>query len=198
MFGRCKVIKGENAKHIDRWTLAFNALKHHARDSVRNQPEIALRYLQANYPPDVVQGILDRVADHERGRQIVLCLSCEPFVTDDVLQVRARGDLESRTRLCDYDVDPVVVTSDRVHERWQDHSVDEQLRLHGDVASSAFVLGRSLHEFAPAVAALTDCEEMVACVMFESQMMWVLIKLLYVHFNWHVPLWFSCITVTAV
>ena len=163
---RCKVIKGENANHIDRWTLVFNLLKHHSRDPVRKQPEIALRYLQANYPLDVAKQIADRLADHERGRLLVLCLSCEPFVVEDKLQVRARSDLESRTRLCDYDVDPVLATSDAVHERWQDHTVDEQLRGHGRaVPSSAYVLGRSLHEFAPAVAALTDCEEMVPCAL---------------------------------
>ena len=107
---RCKILKGEKSKNIDRWTLDFNALKHHSRDRVRNQPEIALHYLRANYPPDVVEQIADRLADHERGRLLVLCLSCEPFVAEDKLQVRSRGELESRTRLCDYDVDPVVVT----------------------------------------------------------------------------------------
>ena len=169
---RRKILKGEKSKHIDRWTLDFNALKHHSRDRVRNQPEIALHYLRANYPPDVVEQIADRLADHERGRLLVLCLSCEPFVAEDKLQVRPRGELESRTRVCDYDVDPVVVTSSGPHERWQDHTVDEQLRGHGAaVPSSAYVLGRSLHEFAPAVAALTDYEEMVACALGKREVL---------------------------
>ena len=165
---RCKIIKGDNTKHIDRWTLDFSSLKHRARDpACRWQPEIALRYLRANYPADVVERIVNRSADHERGRLLVLCLSCEPFVKDDKLQVSARGEHESRTRLCDYSVDPVSVSEDQVRERWQDHTVDfEQLQGSGDLPSSGYVLGRSLHDFAPAVAALTDCEEMVAYELF--------------------------------
>ena len=158
----CKILKGDTAKHIDRWTLVFDVLQHQARDpACLWQPEIALRYLRSNYPSDVAEQILNRLADPERGRLVVLCLSCEPFVGDGKLQVSARGQHSSRARVCDYAVDPVVVSADGVHERWQDHTLDEHVRATGDVPPSGYVLGRSVHEFAPAVAALTDCEEMV-------------------------------------
>ena len=62
---------------------------------------------------------------------------------------------------CDYAVGPVVVTPDSVWERRQDHTGSMS---NGDIAnppSSCYVLGRSVHQFAPAVAASSDGEETV-------------------------------------
>ena len=159
----CKVLKSENRIPIDRWTLDFDLLKHKARDpESRCQPEIALRFLSSNYPADTVEQILNRLADPDRGRLVVLCLSCEPFVRDGNLHVSAHDQNSPRARLCDYAVDPVTASSDGVRERWQEHAADAGEQVARNMPQSGYVLGRSVHEFAPAVGALSDGEEMVA------------------------------------
>ena len=55
----------------------------------------------------------------------------------------------------------VAVSIDRVRERWQDHNESFQESGFAKVDSSRYVLGRSVHQFAPAIAALNDGEEMV-------------------------------------
>jgi hypothetical protein len=143
--------------------LDFDVLKHQSRDpACRWQPEIASRFLSSNYPPDVVEQILNGHADPDRRRFVVLCLSCEPFVRDGKLHVSAHGENSSRARLCDYAVDPVVASPHAVRERWQDHTADAEEQGSDHARQSGYVLGRSVHEFAPAVAALTDSEELVA------------------------------------
>ena len=150
--------------------LDYDVVKHQLRDpACRWQPEIESRILSSNYPPDVVQQILNGHADPDRRRRVVLCLSYGPFVTDGKLHVSAHGDNSSRARLCDYAVDPVAASPHSVRERWQDHTADawqdhtadaeEQRPDHA--RQSGYVLGRSVHALAPAVAALTDCEEFV-------------------------------------
>ena len=109
-----------------------------------------------------MEEILAQLADPERGRQIVLCKSCEPFISNGKLQVTVNDSSPSQTRLCDYAVDPVVaVSADNARERWQDHTGSFEDSELADVPASAYVLGRSVHQFAPAIAALNDGEEMV-------------------------------------
>ena len=143
--------------------LDFDVLKHQLRDpACRWQPKIACRFLSSNYPPDVVEQILNGHADPDRRRLVVLRLSCEPFVRDGKLHVSAHGENSSRARLCDYAVDPVVASPHAVRERWRDHTADAEEQGSDHARQSGYVLGRSVHEFAPAVAALTDSEELVA------------------------------------
>ena len=109
-----------------------------------------------------MEEILDQVADYERGRQIVLCNSCEPFISNGKLQVTVNDSSPSRTRLCDYAVDPVVaISAEKARERWQDHSGSFEQSEFANASPSGYVLGRSVHQFAPAIAALNDGEEMV-------------------------------------
>ena len=159
----CRILKSQSAKHIDRWQLEFDVDKHLERDSARSWlPEIALSYLRSNYPAEVMEEILAQVAVPERGRQIVLCKSCEPFISNGKMQVTVNDSGPSRTRLCDYAVDPVVaVSAERARERWQDHSGSFEESELANVPSSGYVLGRSVHQFAPDIAALNDGEEMV-------------------------------------
>ena len=71
------------------------------------------------------------------------------------------AERQPRILFCNYAVGPVAVTADNVGERRQDHTGSMS---NGDIANppfSCYVLGRSVHQFAPAVAALSDGEEMV-------------------------------------
>ena len=160
--------------------LDFDILKHQSRDpACRWQPEIAFRFLSSNYPPDVVQQILNGHADPDRSRLAVVRLSCGPFVTNGKLHVSTHGENSSRARLCDYVVDPVVTSphgvrgrwKDHTADAWQDHTADAEEQGSGHAWRSAYVLGRSVHEFAPAVAALTDCEELVSVNLFASMIL---------------------------
>ena len=121
-----------------------------------------MSYLRSNFPAQVMEEVLAQLSEPERGRQIVLCKSCEPFIRNGKLQVAVNDSSPSQTRLCDYAVDPVVAFSGKsLRERWQDHSGSVEESQLDDVSSSAYVLGRSVHQFAPAIAALNDGEEMV-------------------------------------
>lgn len=143
--------------------LRYDVLKHQSRDSAcRWQPEIVSQLLSSNYPADVVEQILNGHADPDRRRLVVLRLSCEPIVRNGKLHVSAHGGNSSRARLCDFAVEPVVASPHAVRERWQDHTADAEKQGSDHARQSGYVLGRSVHEFAPAVAALTDCEELVA------------------------------------
>jgi len=151
--------------------LDYDVVRHPLRDSAcLCQPQIVSRFLSSNYPPDVAQQILNGQSDPDRSRLVVVCLSCGPFVTNGKLHVSTHGENSSRARLCDYVMDPVVTSPHGVRERWkdhtadawQDHTADAEEQGSGHAWRSAYVLGRSVHEFAPAVAALTDCEELVA------------------------------------
>ena len=167
----CRILKGHAPKPIDRWQLEFDVDKHLERDAARVWlPEIALSYLRSSFPVDVMEEILEKLADPEQGRQIVLCKSCEPFISNGKLQVTPNDSSVSQTRLCDYAVDPVVaVSAQDARERWQDHTGSLEESELADVPSSGYVLGRSVHQFAPAIAALSDEEEMVTtCHEFAS------------------------------
>ena len=159
----CRILKGHPSKHIDRWQLEFDVNKHLERDSARPWlPEIALSYLRSNFPEEVMEEILAQLADPERGRQVVLCKSCEPFISNGKLHVSLSDSSPAQTRLCDYAVDPVVAASaENVRERWHDHIGSLEESELANVPSSGYVLGRSVHQFAPAIAALNDGEEMV-------------------------------------
>ena len=157
-----RILKREPTKHIDRWQLEFDVEKHLECDpALPWLPAIVLRYMSSNYPADVVEEILSQLVDADRGRSAVLCRSCEPFLRNGKLQVSENEQSQSRTRLCDYAVDPVVATPHKVWQRWQDHTGSMEDGEFANAPSSWYVLGRSVHQFAPAVAALTDEEEMV-------------------------------------
>ena len=142
--------------------MEFDVEKHRQCDSGRPWlPVIVLHYLSSNYPAVVIEEILSQLVDVDRGRSVVLCHSCEPFVRNDKLQVSAHDEKEARTRLCDYAVDPVVAIPGNVWERWQEHTGSMEDGNMGDPPSSCYILGRSVQQFAPAVAALSDGEEMV-------------------------------------
>ena len=99
---KSKILKCETTRHIDRWTLDFNELSHQDRDEARLwQPVLALRFLEENYPPETFEQILTRLADRDRRRFIVLCISCEPFVRNGKLGVTGKEEKCSRPRLCD-------------------------------------------------------------------------------------------------
>ena len=159
----CRILKSQASKPIDRWQLDFDVDKHVERDSARPWlPEIVLSYLRSNFPDEVMEEIIAQLAVLERGRQIVLCKSCEPFISNGKWQVTLKGSRLPQTRLCDYAVDPVVaVSAENARERWQDHTGRFEDSEPADVPSSGYVLGRSVHQFAPAIAALNDGEEMV-------------------------------------
>ena len=109
---------------------------------------------------------MDRVANRDRGRRVVLCKSCQPFVSEDGrLKVIAQNKDKSSTRLCDYAVDPVTASAGAHRERWHDHTTVEDEDASGRSDQDGYVLGRSIQEFAPAIAALTDGEEMVLALV---------------------------------
>ena len=109
---------------------------------------------------------MDRVANRDRGRHVVLRKSCQPFVSKDgSLKVIAQDEDTSGTRLCDYAVDPVTASAEAQRERWQDHSAVEDKDASARSHQHEYVLGRSIQEFAPAVAALSDGEEMVLALV---------------------------------
>ena len=107
-------------------------------DETLRLPLAALRYLEENYPEVEREAILQRVADADRKRHIVLCKSCEPFVQDGVLQ------RPERTRLCDYAVDPVKASGKDVRERWQDHQEEESDEDTIEPHPRDYVLGLSI------------------------------------------------------
>ena len=155
---RSKILKCETAKHIDKWMLDYDIPTDNHCD--------AQRFLRKNYPAEVCERILDRIEDAKRKRSIVLCKSCAPFVSKEgSLRVVAHGEEASMTRLCDYTVDPVKASADVVRERWQDHTPDEVQENVAEGDPSTYILGRSISDFAPAIAALSDGEEMVLALV---------------------------------
>ena len=134
-------------------------------DSNGPQHDAARKYLERNYPMDVCEVIWARLVDATWNRDVVICKSCTPHVEDGVLQT------PSEIRLCDYAVDPVLAmtnddsqTLSAVRERWQDHELDEAPLVPSDHPGS-YVLGRSVEEFASAIALLTDHEEMAIALV---------------------------------
>ena len=122
--------------------------------------------MEQNYPPETRRQIMDRVANKDSRRHVVLCKSCLPFVSEDgSLKVIAEGEDKSSTRLCDYAVDPVTASAGAHRERWHDYTTVEGEDSSGRSDQDGYVLGRSIQEFAPAIAALTDGEEMVLALV---------------------------------
>ena len=99
-------------------------------------------------------------------RDVVICAACAPNMYNDCL--REPQDV----RLCDYAVDPLVVSSSTAgqtlsvcYEKWHDHDPDSAPSMDGPVDMRSYVLGRSVEDFASPVAALTDHEEMVLALV---------------------------------
>ena len=138
------VVLGCDRKCIDQWVMHADG----------NQREYAYRYLKSNYPPSVADSITSRLVDAEWKRNVVVCKMCLPDIDVDTGNLK----VPSCTRTCDYVVDPVTVTSAQMQrERWQEHEGEHE-RIEDP---RAYILGLSVEEFAPAVALLSDSEEMV-------------------------------------
>ena len=60
---KSKILKCETAKHINKWMLDYDIPEHKECDA-NEQP--ALKFLRKNYPAEVCQRILDRIADAKR------------------------------------------------------------------------------------------------------------------------------------
>ena len=61
--------------------MEFDVEKHRQCDSDRPWlPVIVLHYLSTNYLAVVIQEIVSQLVNVDRGRIVVLCHSCEPFV----------------------------------------------------------------------------------------------------------------------
>ena len=122
----------------------------------------AQSFLSANYPDQECSRIAERLVCPVRKRSITICTECEQHVQDD-RTVAAPG---SALRLCDHVVDPVYTCPctqgpEAAHERFQGASWPSSAS-HEDASP---VLGLSIDVFAPAVAALTDHEEMVLALV---------------------------------
>ena len=136
----------------------------------------ARTFLERNYAPEMCERMWSQLvrpeqqadqADRDWARDVTICKSCSPHVEKGMLRPA------TEIRLCDYAVDPVFTITDddgenllAMHERWEDHGVEED-----DETASATehlrtrILGRSVDDFAPAVALLTDHEEMVIALV---------------------------------
>ena len=122
----------------------------------------ACRYLTANYPEDEVNRITQRLVCESRKRSVTICCDCEKYVSEDMRLPPPQGDM----RLCDYVVDPLSVAPNSqglqvARERFEGLSSPNSV----SDAGLSTVLGLSIAEFAPAVAALTDHEEMVLALV---------------------------------
>ena len=120
--------------------------------------EEARGYLAANYFSAECDVIASRLHSPERKRVVTICADCYTYVGEDNVLPAPVADM----RLCDFVVDPVwcsaVPSGPAIaHERF------EGAPLPGSASEEACsrVLGFSVGEFAPPVAALTDHEEMV-------------------------------------
>ena len=124
--------------------------------------EEACGYLAANYRPVDCAAITSRLLCADRQRSVTICKECQEHVGDDMVIPAPQGEM----RLCDYVVDPVWCSARPsgpavAHERFE--GALPPGTASGEVCSH--VLGRSVEEFAPAVAALTDHEEMVLALV---------------------------------
>jgi hypothetical protein len=157
----------KHKKNVNRWFIdSLEKSAPERRSGARN-------FLEHNYAPAVCETIWaqlvrpDHDADRDWDRDVTICRSCSPHVEDGKLLGA------SEIRLCDYAVDPVFTMIDddgqtlsAMHERWEDHGTDVD-----DVAACTTehlrtrILGLSIDDFAPAVALLTDHEEMVIALV---------------------------------
>jgi len=124
--------------------------------------EEARGYLAANNPPAECEAITNRLLCGDRKRSVTICTECQKHVGDDMVISAPQGEM----RLCDYVVDPAWC-SERpsgpaiAHERHEGALPPGSAS--GEVCSR--VLGHSVEDFASAVAALTDHEEMVLALV---------------------------------
>ena len=163
---RSVVLGAQETKNVNRWYI----------ESSDDNRAAALSFLERNYPEDVRERIIARLVDNVWKRDVTICSSCEPHIKDNLLTT-----LAAPIRLCDYAVDPVYTQTPVseesqalpvVYERWQDHaSTSDQDDAELDQSSSQvlihrqLVIGRSVEDFASAVALLTDHEEMVIALV---------------------------------
>jgi hypothetical protein len=157
-------------KNINRWYIdSADGSKQVRRSGVKS-------FLEANYPADVCESIWIRLVEKPWleqdltqywARDVTICKSCAPHVHDGKLRP------PSEIRLADYAVDPVFVTKaddsqtlSAAHERWMDHEIDSDEDTSDTLNRPQMcILGRSVVDFAPAVALLTDHEEMVIALV---------------------------------
>lgn len=109
--------------------------------------------------------MLDNLVDASLKRDVVICAACSPHIEGHKLTT------PTSVRLCDYVVDPICEQdADQalpvVTERWQSHIAcaedeDGVAALPDPERPSTSVLGLPLQDFAAALAALTDQEEIV-------------------------------------
>ena len=95
-------------------------------------------------------------------RSVTICGECGEYVGKDLLLPPPQDEM----RLCDYLVDPIYSTAstegpDVTHERFEGTASPSSA---SDVGIS-HVIGLSIEQFAPAVAALSDHEEMVLALV---------------------------------
>ena len=146
------VVVGSGKRHaVNQWRLRGAA-----------SAEDATRFLSMNYPEDECRRITERRVCPERKRSATICHAWEEHVQDDKTLSPPGGAM----RLCDYVVDPVLTTPSAQgpqvpHERFEGASWPSS----DSDAGSSPVLGLSIDVFAPALAALTDHEEMVMALV---------------------------------
>ena len=165
-----ELLLGAKASPTPWFTLADSAMLMARRRGAVNQwrlggavsAEAARQFLAANYSPDVCAAVLARAHSPGRRRSVAICHGCQGHVGNDGTLAPAGDEM----RMCDYVVDPVrcslgVTGREVALERF------EGVVPPGSASDSNFrsVLGLSVSEFAPALAALTDHEEMVLALV---------------------------------
>ena len=106
--------------------------------------EDAYSYLSAKYPEQEVDRIIERLGSASSKRSVTICGACETHAGEDLLLSAQQDEM----RLYDYLVDPIYSTASTACD-----------------AGISRVIGLSIEQFAPAVAALTDHEEMVLALV---------------------------------
>ncbi len=151
------VVLGLHRKHTDHWAMHTDRGRH----------EQAVLYLENHNPSSLAASIEARLTDVAWRRDVIICTTCIQEVDLET------GKLKPPVgpRMCDYNVDPVTAQSALdgtaspdaygQYERWQDHQQEQVIQED----PRAYVLGQSVEEFACAVAALSDSEEMVLALV---------------------------------
>ena len=164
------ILGAKRKKNVNQWFIDSNSLD----KSASERRSDARNFLQHNYAQAVWERIWAQLvmsehdADRDWGRDITICKSCAPHVKDSKLKEL------SNIRLCDHAVDPVFTsvheedgqTLSTTHERWEDHYIDvDDVDACTTENPRTCILGLSIDVFAPAVALLTDHEEMVIALV---------------------------------
>ena len=119
-------------------------------------------YLYANYPEQEAHRIIQRLLSGSDKRSVTICAECGKYVNEDLVLPPPQDEM----RLCDFVVDPIYTTAstqgpDVAHERFEERSLPSS----ASGAGISHVIGLSVEQFAPAVAALSDHEEMVLALV---------------------------------